>query len=106
MKSNRTKRRYFTAEQKVALLRRHLIDREEVSAICREESIQPSVFYGWQKMFFENGTKAFEQSVQRKKLNSLDEQLRTLQKKLSRKDHVISELMDEHIELKKKSLAD
>jgi hypothetical protein len=35
----------------------------------------------------------------------MDEQLTALREKISRKDHVISELMDEHIELKKKNLA-
>jgi transposase-like protein len=105
MSQKATKRRHISGEQKVAILRRHLVDREEISVICRDESIQPSMFYGWQKTFFENGAKAFEKSVKSRKLDSMDEQLTALREKISRKDHVISELMDEHIELKKKNLA-
>jgi transposase-like protein len=51
--SNRS-RRQFTTEQKVALLRRHLVDKELVSKICEEAQPQPSVFYQWLRQAFEN----------------------------------------------------
>ncbi len=57
-----TKRKRFTAEEKVKLLRLHLVEKEPVSDICDQYGFNPNVFYHWQKQFFENGTAAFEQA--------------------------------------------
>jgi transposase-like protein len=43
------------AEEKVAILRRHLLDKEPISKLCDELGLQPTVSYRWQKEFFENG---------------------------------------------------
>jgi transposase len=42
-------RKHHTAEEKVAILRRHLIDRVPVSALCDEHHVHPTVFYRWLK---------------------------------------------------------
>ena len=42
-------RKQFTAEQKVAILRRHLIEHTAVSDLCDEYHIQPSMFYRWHR---------------------------------------------------------
>jgi transposase-like protein len=60
MSRGRKKRQYFTGEQKVSILKRHLVEREDVSAICEELKLHPTVFYEWQRRFFENGVRAFE----------------------------------------------
>ena len=96
----RGRRRRFGAAQKVAILKRHLIGKEEVSKICEEQKIHPNQFYDWQKLFFENGVKAFE-SEDRRDETRLKEKVSTLEAKLQRKDSVLSELMEEHIALKK-----
>jgi transposase len=53
-------RKHYTPEEKVAILRRHLLDKEPISTLCDELGLQPTVFYRWQKEFFENGASAFE----------------------------------------------
>ena len=53
-------RKHYTAEEKVAILRRHLLEKEPVSELCDELGLQPTVFYRWQKEFFENGAAAFQ----------------------------------------------
>ena len=53
-------RKQYTAEEKVAILRRHLLDKEPVSKLCDELALQPTVFYRWQKEFFKNGAAAFQ----------------------------------------------
>jgi transposase-like protein len=53
-------RRHFNAEQKVAILRRHLVDKVPVSNLCDEYQLQPSLFYQWQRQMFENMAGAFE----------------------------------------------
>jgi transposase len=52
-------RRHFTAQQKVAILRRHLVDKVPVSEVCEENGLQPSVFYRWQKELLEKGAVVF-----------------------------------------------
>ena len=51
-------RKHYTAEEKVAILRRHLLELEPVSKLCDELGLQPTVFYRWQKEFFDNGAAA------------------------------------------------
>src|ERR1035438_10506246 len=56
-------RKPYTPEEKVAILRRHLVEKEPISKLCDELGLQPRVFYRWQKEFFENGAVAFEQKA-------------------------------------------
>ena len=53
-------RRHYSVEEKVAFLRRHRLDKVFVSDLCEELGLRPTVFYGWQKEFFENGAAAFQ----------------------------------------------
>ena len=48
-------RKHYTPDEKVAVLRRHLLNQEPISKLCEELGLQPTVFYRWQKEFFENG---------------------------------------------------
>ena len=56
----RKPRKNYTPSEKVAILRRHLIDHVPVSDLCDEYQLSPTLFYAWQKIFFENGATAFE----------------------------------------------
>ena len=53
-------RRRFAAQEKVAVLREHLVEKVPVSEVCDKHGLNPTVFYRWQKEFFENGAAAFE----------------------------------------------
>jgi transposase-like protein len=94
-------KRHFTAQQKVQILREHLIDKVPVSQVCEKHQIQPTLFYNWQKTFFENGTAAFERQPSRSRVSVEQKKLEQLEAKLQRKDEVLAELMTEHILLKK-----
>jgi transposase len=48
-------RKHYTPEEKVAILRRHLLEQVPISELCDKHGLQPTVFYRWQKEFFENG---------------------------------------------------
>ncbi len=93
-------RKQYTAEEKVAILRRHLLDQEPISKLCDELGLQPTVFYRWQKEFFENGAAAFQTKV-RANQQPEQERIEYLTKKIQTKDEVLAELMAEHIALKK-----
>ena len=94
------KRRKFKSEDKVRILRRHLLDHIPVSDLCEEIGIGPAIFYRWQKEFFENGAAAFDsKSGQGKK--KLEKEVSKLREKITYKDGVIAEIMEAHIQLKK-----
>jgi transposase len=93
-------RKHYTAEEKVAILRRHLLDKEPVSKLCDELGLQPTVLYRWQKEFFENGPAVF-QHKSRPDHQAEQERIEYLEKKIQTKDEVLAELMAEHVALKK-----
>ena len=52
-------RKHYPAPDKVAILRLHLLEKKPVSDLCDQFGIHPTLFYRWQKEFFENGAAAF-----------------------------------------------
>jgi transposase len=93
-------RKHLSAVDKVKLLRRHLVEKVPVSQVCEEAGIQPTQFYKWQQIFFENGTAAFERPG-RPVSSGHEQRIAFLESKLHRKDEVLAELMEEHVALKK-----
>ena len=98
---NRT-RKNFTAAEKMALLRRHLVEKVAVSTICDEAKLQPTVFYRWLKQLLENGATVLERANGAPEQPDLkaQRQIAHLEDRLRTKDHVLAELMEEHVVLK------
>ena len=94
-------RRRFEPEEKVAIMRRHLLEQVSVSDLCDEFGIQPTMYYRWQKQFFEKGTAVFER--RKDPTVPLARRIAKLEEKLSNKNEVIAELMEEQIKAKKES---
>jgi len=94
------KQRKFSGPERVAILRRHLVEKAPVSDLCDELGLHPNVFYQWQKKFFENGAAAFERRSNGE-TRKLQERISALQAKLAHKDSVIAEIMESHVALKK-----
>ena len=95
-------RKHYTPEEKVAILRRHLLDKVPVSDLCEQHGLRPTVFYRWQKEFFESGVAAFQ--VRERPARQVEEKqkrIEFLEKKVQTKDEVLAELMAEHVALKK-----
>lgn len=95
-----TKRRKFSGAEKVAILRRHLVEDVPVSDLCDEYKLNPNVFYRWQKTFFENGASAFAHRRDAKSQRR-EKQISALNARLSKKDEIIAEIMAEQLSLKK-----
>src|SRR5712691_6035383 len=76
-------RKQYAPEEKVAILRRHLLEKEPISKLCDEVGLQPTAFYRWQKEFFENGAAAFEQKA-RPNHSAEQERIAYLEKKMNR----------------------
>jgi transposase len=95
-------RRHFTGAEKVAILKRHLVDKVPISDLCDELGLYPNQVYGWLKELFENGHLAFDNGRKSKAVeDAKDHKIEQLQAKLQRKDSVLAELMEEHTLLKK-----
>ena len=92
-------RKHYTADEKVSILRRHLLEHVPVSKLCDERSLQPTVFYRWQKELFENGTAAFGRQTRSDKAPE-HQQIAVLERKLQRRNEITAEPMDEHLALK------
>src|SRR5215467_5533146 len=98
----RKERKQFSPDEKVAVLRRYLVDKVPVSELCEELGLRPTVFYRWQKELFENGAAAFQsQERPHRQLEEKQKRIEFLEKKVRTKDEVLAELMAEHIALRK-----
>ena len=95
-------RRRFTSAEKAAIVRRHLVDKVPVSDLCDELGLQPTQIYTWQKQLFENVALAFERPGRKaKQTDARDRKIEALEAKLRQKNEVVSELLEEHVQLKK-----
>ena len=94
------KRKQYTGEEKLAILRKHLLEGVAVSDICDEHGLQPTVFYRWQKQLFEEGAVVFRRASDTE-AKKLQRQVTHLEEKLVKKNEVLGELLEEYVTLKK-----
>ena len=97
----KNKRRNFTADEKVRILRQHLLEKVSVADLCEQYKLSPTLFYRWQKEFFENGTNAFGKHKNKKSSTVADKKIAKLEEKVKHKNDVIAEIMEAHFKLKK-----
>lgn len=95
------KRKRFTSEEKVRLLKEHLLGGKAVSDVCERAGIAPTMFYRWQAELFGNAAVVFE-GKRGGNTARQERQIAMLEEKLTKKNEVLSELMEEHIALKKR----
>ena len=95
-------RRHFSGTEKVALLKKHLVEKIPISDLCDEHQLHPTQIYGWLKDFFDNGHAAFDNGRKGKAIDDAkDRKIEHLEAKMQRRDSVLAELMEEHVALKK-----
>lgn len=95
-------RHNYSPQEKVSILRKHLIEKQPVSEICDKLDLQPNVFHRWLKEFFENGAAAFEhESKSSTKQDKQQQRINKLEEKLRKKDEVMAELLEEYVIVKK-----
>jgi transposase-like protein len=103
--SDKRQRRQFSAQDKVAIVKRHVLEGTPVSDLCDEFDIHPTLFYQWQRQLFENAHLAFDQGRNGRKTRAVADtnlkKIEQLEAKLQRKNEVMAELMEEHTLLKK-----
>lgn len=97
-----SQRRYYSAKEKISILRKHFLEGVAVSDLCDEYELQPRQFYRWQQTFFENGELVFNRTREKDKSKHA-RAMTKLEEKLRKKDEVLAEVMEEYVRLKKKS---
>jgi transposase len=99
-----SERRHFSPQEKVAALKRHLLEAVPISTLCDQLGIAPTLFYRWQKEFFENGHTLFENGRKARAVeDAKDQKIQQLEAKLTRKNEVMAELMEALTEEKKRN---
>jgi len=96
----RKAQKQYSPEEKMALLRRHWVEKVPVSTLCDEAKIQPTVFYRWQEKLFKSAEAVFQRGVTSQQTEQ-QARVEKLEQKMRQKDEVIAELMTEHVALKK-----
>ena len=94
------KRRRYSPEQKVKIVREHFEKGISVPDICEKYSIHPNQFYRWKKELFEGAVETFSRK-QSKKFTK--DKVTKLEERLKDRNEVIAELLEENIKLKKES---
>ena len=77
--------------------------RKPCSPASRDERLQPSVFYGWQRQLFANAPAVFAgpKNAAASREKELEARVSQLEAKLAKKDAVIAEISEEYVKLKK-----
>jgi transposase-like protein len=99
-KMSEKKRKKFRAEEIIVILKKHLLEKKAVSDICDEHGVHPTMFYRWQEKLFLEGVSVFEKKEEKLSVR-MSRKMTELEDKLQRKNEVLSELMEEHLALKK-----
>src|SRR4029077_15677075 len=95
-------RRQFTPQQKEAIVREPPVEHRRVWDLSDKHKLHPTVFYQWQKAFFENGAAAFESRRPRSQsLTQQEDKIAGLEAKLRNKTEVLVEVVEELVRTKK-----
>ena len=97
----RKPRKNYTPVEKVAILRRHLIDHVPVSDLCDEYQLSPTLFYALAEAVLRERRRGLRAQERLGRAGDILRTIAALRDKLQRKNEVVAELMEEHIQLKK-----
>jgi transposase-like protein len=96
------RRKHLTPEQKVIILRELLENQVPISQLAEKYKLHVNDIYRWKKQLFEGATIVLKSKAGKPKQSTVQERIiEQLQKKLKQRDEVISEIVQENINLKK-----
>jgi hypothetical protein len=77
--------------------------KEAVSDLADEFQVQPTQIHGWIKQVLDRAAQAFVNTASsaRRAEDAKDRKIVALEQKLVKKNEVVAELMEEHVQLKK-----
>lgn len=92
----------FTPKEKVEILLESLSKEITVTEICKKYSIHPNMYYQWKKELFENAESIFSNKRSKVEATKEQEKIKKLEEKLTYKDQLISEIVEDNMRYKKK----
>jgi transposase-like protein len=97
------KRKRYTAEEKVKILREVLEDGKQISQVAEKYGLSPNNIFKWRKQLFEEGVQTFQ--IKRADISGKAEErkITALEDRIKQKDEIIAELAEELLALKKKN---
>ncbi len=107
------RRKQLSVAEKMAIVKRYLVERVPISDLCDQHGLQPSQIYRWQAAIYEHGADVFDlkkgrqakaaESAKDARIAKLEAVVAQKDAKLAQKNEVISELMEENVLAKKAS---
>ena len=99
MKNKKT----YSAEERAIILREHLEDNISISDLAEKYNIEPSTLYNWKKLLFEQAPQTLTRKSKKeeKRISADAKRIAELEGLLSKREKLISELVQENIDLKK-----
>jgi transposase-like protein len=97
------RRKRYTAEEKVKILREVLEDGKQISQVAEKYGLSPNNIFKWRKQLFEEGVQTFQ--IKRADISGKAEErkITALEDRIKQKDEIIAELAEELLALKKKN---
>ena len=98
-----SKRKRYTAEEKIKILREVLEDGKPISQVAESYGLHPNNIFSWRKQLFEDGLEVFR--VRRADVSAKAEgrKVTALEGRIKEKDEVIAGLAEELPGLKKRT---
>lgn len=96
-----TKRKTYTPDQKFKIVKEHITTKTSVAEICKKYSIPPGKFHRWLDQFYTyawDGFKNPKDGPTKAEIRKIE----SLEKDNSRMKNVISEILFENVDLKKR----
>jgi len=93
-------RKHLSAEKKMMILREYLENRVPIGELTEKHQIHVNDIYRWKKQLFEKGIALFSGQNGRK-VSKEEERIKRLEEKLRQREAVITEIVQDNIELKK-----
>jgi|SRR5579884_1828792 len=97
-------RHTFTAAQKAQAVRQHLLAKVPVSDLAEELGTQPRQVHLWIEQVLAQAEKVFQQGAAtsaKRAADAKDLKIAQLEAKVAKKNEVVAELMEAHVQLKK-----
>lgn len=99
------KKKIYSVEEKTIILREHLENKVPISDLAEKYGLHPNALYKWKKQLFEQAplSLARRSSSKEKQKTAQERRIAELEGLLQIREGLITELVRENIELKKKA---
>lgn len=94
-------RKFLTPDQKFKIIKEQMMTKTSVTEICKKYDLSPSAFYRYQEQFLNGALEAFK-SPKDGPIKAELRKIESQENEISRMREVISEIVFENVDLKKR----